>query len=197
MANSMAQCLILTADESGMSRHLMPLLAQEGYKAICSPLRETPLNLLDRYPWQFLVVDAGDGQPDVIDLLSRCKTTNPHIDVLALVRRGDIETTVQAMKAGAADCIEKPIDRTQFLTALSALRGPARNHSTGIRQKLTKTEQLVLDHILDGQTSTEIAERLCRSPRTIDVHRYNIMKKLNVDGLVGLVRQSLREESSV
>jgi len=197
MADSTAQCLILTADESDVSRHLVRLLAQEGYKPIRLEPHQTPLDLLERYPWQFLVLDAGNGRPNVIDLLCQCKTTSPHIDVLVLVRRGDIETTVRAMKAGAADCIETPIDKTQFLTTLSALRGAARNHSAGIRQKLTKTEQLVLDHILDGQTSTEIAERLCRSPRTIDVHRYNIMKKLNVDGLVGLVRQSLREESNV
>ena len=197
MAESTAQCLILTADEPDMSRHVMPLLAQEGFSVICSGPQQSPLNLLDRYPWEFLVIDASDGRPDAVELISQCKATNPHIEVLVLVRRGDIETTVQAMKAGAADCIEKPINETQFLTALSALRGVARSHSTSIRQKLTKTEQLVLDHILDGQTSTEIAERLCRSPRTIDVHRYNIMKKLNVDGLVGLVRQSLRENSSV
>ncbi len=191
MTENSISCLILAADATEAKQQVGSLLSQHGFNVTYATTSEACMDLFAADHWPLLIIDTDNGHRDFLDTLSQCKTPHFNLTTVVLVKRGDIKTTVHSMKAGAADCIEKPIDRTQLLTTVTILcRGP-HNASPDANDKLTKTERLVLHLILDGQTSPEIAETLCRSPRTIDVHRRNIMKKMNVDGLVDLVRQTL------
>ena len=72
----------------------------------------------------------------------------------------------------------------------------ANSHKQGAkpeRQKITSREQEILDYIVEGLTSSEIADRLYISPRTVETHRANLMQKLDIKNTAGLVRYALKE----
>lgn len=192
MTGSTTQCLIFAGARAEPAEHVASLLCHPDVSVTVATTDRECLDLLDRHDWRLLVIDAGNGSRGALRLLSHCRQMYPDLTTLVLVRRGDIATTVQTMKAGATDCIEIPIDTTRLLTVIAALcQGQDRNHCDAY-DVLTRTERLVLHHILEGQTSQEIAEQLCRSRRTIEVHRRNIMKKMNAESLVDLVKPMMR-----
>jgi DNA-binding NarL/FixJ family response regulator len=94
------------------------------------------------------------------------------------------------MKAGAADCVEAPIAPARLLAAVAAMRERADRRSDDLRMPLTRGERIVLRHVLEGRTTRQIADLLCRSPRTIEVHRKHILKKLGAANLIELVKQA-------
>jgi two-component system, LuxR family, response regulator FixJ len=106
--------------------------------------------------------------------------------VLVLVHHGDIRATVQAMKTGACDCLETPVESDRLKEIVERLLGSMDSRPPA--NPLTPMEITVLGHILEGKTSRQIADTLCRSPRTIEVHRSHIMHKLGVSTIVDLIK---------
>ena len=102
---------------------------------------------------------------------------------------GDVPTAVEAIKAGAADFIEKPLDKKSFVRKVKSLLPENGNHKH-LGKSLTKSEERVLKLVLNGKNNQEIASLLSRSRRTIEVHRANMMHKLGVENLVDLVKQA-------
>lgn len=99
--------------------------------------------------------------------------------------------SVQAVKIGAFDFLEKPVDETRLLGLVeSALLKEAELHDPLVGKPLTRTERIVLCLILEGISNKRIAYILERSERTIEVHRSRVMRKLGVDNLVDLVKKS-------
>ncbi len=127
-----------------------------------------------------------------LGLLAESRQIAPSLPIILLVDHGDIRTAVCAMKAGATDCLERPPE-THCLTSVidAALRDSVVN-AWERRNPLSQAEEQVLHLILHGQTSSDIAETLHRSRRTIEVHRSHIMRKLDVDSMVDLVRRCAR-----
>jgi DNA-binding NarL/FixJ family response regulator len=164
-------------------------LAKRGIRVTRCAEQAECLDLLGRRRWHFLVLDALDQIHGTIRLF---KQSYPAVPVLVLVKRGDTATAVQAMKAGAADCIETPIATDRLRDIVDALDAWVRHHSQDSRVDLTPVEQTILRHILNGYTNRQIADLLSRSPRTIEVHRRHIMAKLNAPNFVELVKQALR-----
>jgi two-component system response regulator FixJ len=140
----------------------------------------------------------------------------PGIDGLALQRRltelgitmpvilmtghGDVRLAVEAMKAGAVDFIEKPFDDEVLLTAIrSALgrydeRGRRESETaqiTGKLNALSVRERQVLDGLLAGHPNKTIAYDLEISPRTVEIHRANVMTKMGAGSLSDLIRMAL------
>jgi FixJ family two-component response regulator len=105
---------------------------------------------------------------------------------------------VQSLQTGAADFIEKPfaasdlVARIGRVTARSrpaAQDGAALHFENGLR--LTRRERQVLDHLLAGSTSKVIARQLGVSPRTVEEHRSNIMRKAGVKSVAQLMVAAL------
>jgi two-component system, LuxR family, response regulator FixJ len=143
---------------------------------------------LDTTVCHLLVINIDGHAAEGLRLLVESSQRRPQIPALALVDHGDISTAVRAIRAGADNCIEKPVAavrlRSEILSLLAqSMTGPS--HST---LALTPMEKTVLERILEGKTSSETARILHRSPRTIEVHRSHIMRKLGVSGMVDLVR---------
>jgi two-component system response regulator FixJ len=125
-----------------------------------------------------------------IELLHRAKKIAPWVPVIVMTSYADIPIAVQALKEGAFDFIEKPFEVDRFLHVVDyALKESQLNDST-VGKPLTKTEKIVLRLILDGMSNKGIAYALKRSERTIEVHRSHIMRKLNVDNIVDLVKRA-------
>ena len=119
------------------------------------------------------------------------------LPVIVMTGHGDINVAVQAMKAGAVDFIEKPFEKAVLVSALDegfariaeAGRRAARAGEARIRlEPLTGRERDVLQGLVRGHPNKTIAFDLGISPRTVEIHRANLMTKLNVASLSEALR---------
>jgi two-component system response regulator FixJ len=119
------------------------------------------------------------------------------VPVIVITGHADVPLAIQAMKAGAADFIEKPFDDEAILAAIRK----ALNESTDDEQKqnerrevldrlalLSARERQVVDGLVDGKANKVIAFDLDISPRTVEVYRANAMMKMQAKTLSDLVR---------
>jgi two-component system response regulator FixJ len=119
------------------------------------------------------------------------------LPIIIMTGHGDISLAVRAMKAGAVDFIEKPFDTDVLLSALQeGFRRLSSKAATGERKKdaeprlhaLTPREQHVLQGLAQGLPNKTIAYDLGISPRTVEIHRANLMAKLEVRSLSEALR---------
>ena len=138
---------------------------------------------------RLLVSNVPRPEEEGLELLARVRRLAPSLPVIMLVGRGQIRTAVLAMRAGATDCLERPPRGHELRSILeTALRdAPLGRKPT----PLSDTERTVLQLVLEGRTSREIATRLQRSRRTVEVHRRHICDKLGAEGTVDLMRKAL------
>jgi len=117
--------------------------------------------------------------------------------VVVLTGHGDVTVAVRAMKGGAVDFIEKPFEKAVLLTAITAAferlddveARAARASDAGVAiAALTSREQDVLKGMAQGLPNKTIAFDLGISPRTVEVHRANLMAKLQVKSLSEALR---------
>lgn len=117
--------------------------------------------------------------------------------VIVMTGHGDVAVAVQAMKAGAVDFIEKPFEKAVLLSAIEegfsrleqSGRSRARAAEAKIRlQALTPRERDVLEGLVRGHPNKTIAYDLDISPRTVEIHRANLMSKLGVASLSEALR---------
>ena len=126
--------------------------------------------------------------------------------IIFLSAQSDVPSTVRAMRGGAIDFLEKPVDEDQLLAALER----ARLQSIAMRRqqqlqwdteqrlaRLTKREREVCDLVAAGLLNKQIAVELGMSEKTVKVHRGRVTRKLDVDSVAALVRLlSTRETGS-
>jgi two-component system response regulator FixJ len=150
-----------------------------------------------------IVTDVRMPGIDGIEFLRQLKSRGLNVPVIVMTGHADVALAVQAMKEGAADFIEKPFDDQVLIDALrSALDNrsqPVAAHpqSTEIRKNLatlSERERQVLDGLVSGLPNKTIAYDLGISPRTVEIHRANVMSKMGAGSLSHLVRMALIAE---
>jgi two-component system response regulator FixJ len=119
------------------------------------------------------------------------------LPVIIMTGHGDVVLAVKAMKAGAVDFIEKPFEKMALFSSLEeGFRRLSQKEVTGERRKdaevklqaLTPRERDVLDGLAEGLPNKTIAYDLGISPRTVEIHRANLMTKLAVRSLSEALR---------
>ncbi len=119
------------------------------------------------------------------------------LPIVFITGRGDVDSTVKAMKGGASDFLTKPIDEASLLAAVeSALnkqriaRRDALHHADllGRYRSLTRREQEVLPLLVQGRLNKQVAKELGITAYTVQIHRGNIMRKMKADSFAALVR---------
>ena len=134
---------------------------------------------------------------DGLEVQQKLQEKGVSLPVIIMTGHGDVTLAVQAMKAGAVDFIEKPFEKASLLRALDEgmerLRqgevSRDRSRDAGIRlQALTPRERDVLDGLAQGLPNKTIAFDLGISPRTVEIHRANLMTKLGVRSLSEALR---------
>ena len=151
-----------------------------------------------------LVVDAYLPGMSGLELLQRLHDKGQMLPAIMITGNSDVPMAVQAMKAGAVDFIEKPISRDELLASvgraleqsrdsgkLSAWRDDAASHMAG----LTARQREIMEMVLAGHPSKNIAADLHISQRTVENHRAAIMKKTGMRSLPALVRLALAAAS--
>lgn len=135
-----------------------------------------------------------------LELLAALRERRIEVPVVVLTAHGDVATARAALKNGAFDFLEKPIDDAMLLDVLqNALRvdrerrgAAASRSSTDARlERLTAREREILALLAAGHQNREIALKLGISPRTVEVHKARIMEKLDCTSLAELIRLNI------
>ncbi len=184
--------VFLVDDEPAILKVLGNSLKDIGCKVTkFADARECLTNIV-RNDCGLLITDVNMPGMDGMTLLHEVKKVRPQLPVLIITGYGDIPMAVEAVKAGAIDFIEKPLDEETFIpiveSALSISYGPDGQGD----KALTPSELRILSLICDGHSNKQMAAILSRSVRTIENHRHRIMRKLNVDNAAELVRTALK-----
>jgi len=134
---------------------------------------------------------------DGLEVHEALKDKGVTLPVIIMTGHGDVTLAVQAMKAGAIDFIEKPFEKAVLLSAIDQaidrLKHSAANREraeqAAVRlQVLTPRERDVLEGLAKGLPNKTIAYDLGISPRTVEIHRANLMTKLEVKSLSEALR---------
>lgn len=119
------------------------------------------------------------------------------IPLIFLSAHGDVPAAVNAMQQGAINFLQKPFNSQTFLHNINRIvrlaheRFEHRKHNLGVQQQLDRLsarEREVLDGLVDGKTSKQLAKDLGISPKTVDVHRASVMRKLLVSSSAELIK---------
>lgn len=124
-----------------------------------------------------------------------------NLPVVFLTGHGDVPASVSAMKSGAVDFFEKPVDEEELMDAIKqAVEWHEHTRERRIEQievqdrlnSLTPREAQVFRLVVEGHLNKQIASRLGMSEKTVKVHRARVMQKMQADSLAGLVRLAER-----
>jgi len=135
-----------------------------------------------------------------LQLLKELNKQNISIPVIFITGHGDVTMAVEAMKAGAIDFIEKPFDNEYLLNRVNNCLSECLNINNTNEQRqqieamietLTSRERQVMELLLEGKQNKVIARELDISPRTVELHRAKVMKKLDAHSLSDIIRIAL------
>ena len=134
---------------------------------------------------------------DGLEVLAALRAKGVSLPVIIMTGHGDVSLAVQAMKAGALDFIEKPFEKAILVSAIdhgverlkrSAADVDGADEAAVKLKALTPREREVLDGLAKGLPNKTIAYDLGISPRTVEIHRANLMTKLGVRSLSEALR---------
>lgn len=196
MQDSVAHIFIVDDDES-MRNVICALLKRNNYECTCFSDATECLQKLNEENLDYsqgcdlLITDMRMPGKDGLQLLDEVRSAMPWLPIVIMSAFGDIPLSVKALKTGAFDFIEKPIEEEKLLEVVeSALLREASWKDPLHGKPLTRAERIVLRLIMEGLGNKRIAYILERSERTIEVHRSRIMRKLGVDNVVDLVKRA-------
>lgn len=186
-------------DDEGMRRALSLLLRSAGFTPYAYPSAQQFLDECERLHPACVITDVRMPGMTGLELVRRLKEMGLPHPVIVMTGHADVPIAVAAMKAGAVDFLEKPLDDARLLRALLAaqntdrLASPAnaRAQAAELIAGLSAREQDVLRWVVAGKANKVIAQGLGISPRTVEVHRANLMRKLGATSLSELVRIAL------
>jgi two-component system response regulator FixJ len=187
----------LVDDDEAIRRSAGFMLKTSGYKVSAYPSGVELLKEGKDLPPGCILLDVRMPEMDGLQVQEALKERGIGHPVIVMTGHGDVTVAVQAMKAGAVDFIEKPFEKAVLLSAIEegfsriehAGRSRARAEEAQVRlQALTPRERDVLEGLVRGYPNKTIAYDLDISPRTVEIHRANLMSKLGVASLSEALR---------
>ena len=174
------------------------------------------LNIAKELKPDILVLDIRMPEMTGLEAAARLPEYAPNTRAVILSMHDSEEYVVQALQAGAFGYLLKDTDKEEFIRALKQVHGGHKYFSGAVSHvlanqllntrpyltprtpvedvyHLTRREKEILRLVIDGKHNKEIADSLGKSLRTIETHRFNIMKKLGVNNAVDMVNKTVRE----
>jgi two-component system response regulator FixJ len=187
-------------DDEGVREGLCALLEAKNHVAQPHASCEEFLNSFSADTALCIVADLRMPGMGGLDLQAHLLEKAVDLPFIVITGHGDVSSAVRALKSGAADFIEKPIDGKLFIAAIERATAArrvvkARLEAAGLAQEkisaLTPREREVLRHLVEGNPNKIIAHQLSISPRTVENHRARLMVKMQADSVAELVRIAL------
>jgi two-component system, chemotaxis family, CheB/CheR fusion protein len=192
---------VFVVDDDRDTREAMQvLLSDAGYRVKAFGSASAFLSAHNAGERGCLITDVRMPGMNGLEMLARLAAMGSKIPAVIITGQGDIAMAVEAMRAGANDFIEKPVDPETLLTSVSrafeqaatpAERSARRAEAAMRIAGLTKREREVMRLVVAGRPNKEIATRLRINQRTVESHRATVMKKLRVRSLSDLVRLAI------
>jgi len=189
MGSMQEQTVFIVDDDDAVRDSIKELVESVGLQA---EGYDSALAFLDAFESQrpgCLVLDVRMAEMSGLVLQERLNELEASVPVILLTGHGDVPMAVQAMRGGAVDFIQKPYREQALLDSINAalatdvaarLSSVATDDVEQRLSSLTGREREVLDQILSGLTSKEIARELGVSPRTVEAHRKNLLQKMGM-----------------
>lgn len=187
----------LVDDDEAIRRSAGFMLKTSGYQVKAFASGVELLKEAKELPAGCILLDVRMPEMDGLQVQQALHDRGVGLPVIVMTGHGDVGVAVQAMKAGAVDFIEKPFEKAVLLSAIDegfaridqAGRSRARAEEAQVRlQALTPRERDVLEGLVRGHPNKTIAYDLDISPRTVEIHRANLMTKLGVASLSEALR---------
>jgi FixJ family two-component response regulator len=192
-------------DDAAIRDALSLLISLKGLRAAVFASAEDFLAVYDPAWRGCLLTDLKMPGMSGLDLQSVLRERGIGLPVVVLTAHGDVSTTRAALKNGAVDFLEKPVDDDVLVDVLlNAVRIDEQRHRAEAERartnarlnRLTPRERDVLDLLAQGLQHREIAERLTISPRTVEVYKARMMEKLQCRTLAEVVRVGAEARSA-
>lgn len=189
--------VFIVDDDPAVRDSIALLLSLRGFRTAMFATAEDFLRALHR-DWRGCVV-ADIRMPGMsgLDLQGELKERGCELPVIIITAHGEVASARAALLADAVDFLEKPFEEEQLLAAIDAAfarenKRLARHAEDAqhevVLAPLSARERDVLALVVKGMHNRQIAETLGISPRTVEVHRARLMKKLNAGTLADLIR---------
>jgi two-component system response regulator FixJ len=184
-------------DEDSVRAATAFLLELEGYTVRTWQRGTHFLAAAANEPLGCVIMDLRMPEMDGIEVQRRLNEAELYFPIIMLTGHGDIASTVMAMKMGAVDFLVKPFERETLLKAVencwtlfhdSGARRQRAVRAGAMVEKLTPRERDVLSGLTMGLPNKHIALQLGISPRTVEIHRANLMSKLETRSLSDALR---------
>ncbi len=194
-----APTVYLVDDDNDVRTALTRSLSKRGFHVLSFASADAFLQEVEPGVDGCLILDYGMPKMDGLELQAHLNATGCDLPVIFITGHGGIPESVRATKAGALDFLEKPfslpilLERIETALEISTQRSKAKVKEAEIANRLatlTKREHEVFAFILANPSLTsskEIAQNLGISPRTVDIHRGRVLKKLVVKTMVELI----------
>ena len=190
-------------DDPDIRSTICEVLEGSGLKARAFESSESFLAAYRRGGEGCLLVDANLPGMSGLGLLTELRARGDHLPVIFITGDGDIALAVEAMRAGACEFIEKPMGRAELLDSIA--RAIIQSHDIRMTDdvhdaaaarvaELTFRQREVMDMVLTGHPSKNIAADLGISQRTVENHRAAVMHRMGVKSLPELARLVVRAE---
>jgi RNA polymerase sigma factor (sigma-70 family) len=200
--------IFVVDDDASIRDALSLLISLKGMRASVFSSAEDFLAVYDTSWRGCLLTDLRMPGMSGLELQNGLRNKGVTLPVVVLTAHGNVSNTRSALKNGAIDFLEKPVDDDVLVDVLiNAIRIDEERHRVAVRRtrltavldQLTSRERAVLDLLADGLQHREIAERLAISPRTVEVYKARMMAKLQCRTLAEIIhigRQARSEQSS-
>ncbi len=198
MATTTNKRIQIVDDDPADAKQLQSILTTSGYEVKVSSDCEAFLAGLATLDATLVILDLRMPGMGGLEVLKRLTSARADIPVVMVSGRGDIRTAVKAIKAGAADFLEKPVDPEELIEVVKRVSGRQRGE-TGTRpaaavdvwSKVSPREAEVLERLLKGQRNKQVAHDMQIAERTVETHRANMMKRLGVTSFADLLRLAI------
>jgi FixJ family two-component response regulator len=192
--------IFVVDDDPAVRETLSVVLSAGGYQVVCFADGAALLAVARTRTPSCILLDVQIPGKSGLDVLKELHGEDYPAPIFMISGLGDIAMAVSAIKNGALDFIEKPFRGSEIVTRLDEAVGAyarrqAENSASKVaslhfpgREPLTRREREVLEQFTSGASNKEAGRQLGISPRTIEDHRANIMKKLGARNAADLIR---------
>ena len=192
-------------DDASAAQALTFMLRTSSIRSRAFPSATAFLEQFDPAVRGCVITDVRMPGMDGIALVKELRALGSPMPVIVVTGHADVPLAVSAMKAGAVEFIEKPYESAVMLAAVRRCLASAEDADQKLSQKtiierriqsLTDRERQVFAAVAEGQSNKEVGLSLKISPRTVEIHRANVMTKMEAESLSDLVRMMLTSRAA-
>jgi FixJ family two-component response regulator len=198
--------VFIVDDDDAVRESLVFLMKSIDQKTEAFPNAQAFLDAWNTNRGGCLVLDIRMPGMSGLELQDRLRDLGSILPIIFITGHGDVPMAVKAIKAGAADFVQKPfrdqelIDRIREVLDEDLQARAVKLQRTEILRRmetLTEREREVMEQVIDGKANKVVAIDLNVSQRTVEIHRANVMEKMKARSLAQLVRLVMKARSEI